>query len=339
MKVYPEKLNAHLSGDISPVYIISGDDPLLVQETCDELRAGLRKKGFTERLVYHVDATFKWESVLFDANSMSLFAEKKLLELRMPTGKPGDKGAKALRSYAENLQEDNVLLLITDKLDATTQRSKWFSALEKIGVSCQVWPIDIQQLPGWIRKRAVAAGLSMEMETASVLSDKVEGNLLAAVQEIELLRLASSDGKITLEQVFEDVSDSTRYNVFSLLDTALSGDKKRTVLMVKGLRNEGVAILQILGLLARELRTLSSMAHKKTAGSSIDAVMNAQRVWQKRKKIVGYALAHHTANDFEQMIVQAGSIDQMVKGLKPGEPWDHLAALLINLSGAKLGAS
>lgn len=339
MKVYPEKLAAQLSRSISPVYVISGDEPLLVQESCDLLRAALRKNGYTERSIHHVDASFNWEALLFDANSMSLFADKKLLELRMPTGKPGDKGGKVLRSYAENPPEDNVLLLITDKLDGGTLRSKWFTALDKSGVSIQIWPIEAQQLPAWIQDRARKVGLGLEGGAAQVLSDKVEGNLLAAVQEIELLRLICSEGKVTVDQVIEGVSDNTRYNIFSLLDVALAGNRKKTVQMVQGLRSEGTEILHILGLVARELRALTSMAGKTASGQSIDAAMNGARVWQKRKRVVGYALNHHSLQQFEKMLIQAGKIDQMVKGLQTGNPWDELASLMINLSGIKLSTS
>jgi DNA polymerase-3 subunit delta len=336
LKVYPEKLAAQLENSISPIYVISGDEPLLVQESADLVRSGLRKQGYTERSVHHIEGSFNWETVLFDANSMSLFSDKKLLELRLPTGKPGDKGGKMLRSYAENPPEDNILLLITGKLDASTQRSRWFSTLEKTGVSVQIWPIEPAQLPVWIQRRAGSVGLALDADSAQALADKVEGNLLAAVQEIELLRLIAGDGSVTLEQVIEGVSDSTRYNVFSLLDTALSGNRKKTIQMVQGLQTEGAEILPLLGLLARELRALLSMAGKVRAGARVDAVMSAQRVWQKRKKVVGYALSNHSVIEFEQMLVQAGKVDQMVKGLQPGEPWDELASLVIRLSGVSL---
>ncbi len=335
MKIPPEKLVSQLSRSVSPIYIVSGDEPLLVQETCDSLRAVLREKGYTERQLYHVDGNFKWETLLFDANSMSLFADMKLLELRMPTGKPGDKGA-ALLTYAENPSEENVLLLVTERLDAATQRSKWYTALEKIGVAVQIWPIDAPALPGWIRRRAQQVGLNLDAESAQALADKVEGNLLAASQEIDLLRLACKEGKPTLEQVVAGVSDSTRYSIFSLIDEALAGHTRKTVLMAQGLRTEGAEPLQILALLVKELRAGASMAGMIRTGTPIDAAMNNLRVWQKRKPLIRKALGRHSLTEFQQMIVQAGRVDQMVKGLQLGDPWDELTTLFINLSGAKL---
>ncbi len=333
MKVYPEKLAQQLAQSIKPVYIVSGDEPLLIQEACDIIRSSLRKQGFSERQVYHVEGTFDWEQVLFSANSMSLFADKKLLELRMPTGKPGVTGAKALITYRESRLADNVLLLITGRLDANTQRSKWFKALESAGVFVQVWPIDIGELPGWIRQRMAQAGLTADREVIQILADKVEGNLLAAVQEIELLRVICQDSKVTLEQVVEGVSDSSRYSVFALIDEALSGNSRRTLGMVKGLRSEGTEVLQIIGLLARELRTLGSMAGEMSPRQSAAAVIAAHHVWPKRKKVVSAALARHTADAIETMLGRIALIDQMVKGLGVGDPWEELTVLLLQLAG------
>lgn len=339
MKLRPEKLADQISRSVSPVYVVSGDEPLLILEACDSIRSSLRKQGFTERQVYHIEASFDWDQVLFSANSMSLFADKKLLELRMPNGKPGTKGSKALLSYVENITEENVLLLITDRLDTKIQQAKWFKALESAGVFVQVWPIEISQLPGWIQQRMARVGLSVERDAAQLLADKVEGNLLAAVQEIELLGVVCKDGNVTLEQVVEAVSDSARYNVFSLLDAALSGNSGRTVTMLQGLRSEGTEVLPILGLLARELRNLGSMAGKVAGGQTVVTVMTAQHVWQKRKKAVEAALARHAAGTFEAMLGRVSLIDQMVKGLGTGDPWDELSALLLKLAGSQLATT
>lgn len=336
MKVYPDKLAAQLSRSVSPIYIVSGDEPLLIQEACDNIRSSLRKQGFDERQVYHVDASFDWEQVLFNANSMSLFADKKILELRLPGGKPGTAGAKVLTSYTENLSKENVLLIITGRLDQQAQRAKWFKLLESSGVFVQVWPIEPNDLPRWIQGRMARAGLSADRDTAQLLADRVEGNLLAAVQEIELLRMVCSDGRVTLEQVVEGVSDSARYNAFSLIDTALSGDSRRTVTMVRGLRNEGIEILSILGLLARELRTLGDIAGKVGTGQSVNSAFTAARVWQKRRKAVEAAVYRHTASSFETMLGRVSQIDQLVKGIGMGDPWDELTALLLVLAGSRL---
>jgi DNA polymerase-3 subunit delta len=336
VKVYPDKLEAQLSRSVSPIYIVSGDEPLLIQEACDIIRSSLRKQGFGERQVYHIDASFDWDQVLFNANSMSLFADKKLLELRMPGGKPGVAGAKALTSYAGNLSEENVLLLVTDRLDPKTQQAKWFKVLESAGTFVQVWPIDINQLPNWIQDRMSRVGLSAERDAAQLLADRVEGNLLAAVQEIELLRVVCTDGRVTLQQVIEGVSDSARYSVFSMLDAALSGNSRRTITMLRGLRSEGFEMLPILGALARELRILGGMAGKVRTGQTVNSVVTAARVWQQRRKAVEAALNRHTADALETMLARVSRIDQLVKGLGIGAPWDELEALLLILAGARL---
>lgn len=336
MKIYPDKLQNSLKEQIKPIYVVSGDEPLLVQETCDSIRLSLKQSGYTERELFHVDASFDWQQLLYSASSMSLFAEKKLIELRMPTGKPGDKGAAVLKSYVENIPEQTVLLIITNKLERSTQNTKWFKALDSAGASVQIWPIEVNQLPAWLNNRIRKSGMSAGRETVEALVDKVEGNLLAAVQEIERIRLISGEGRIELNQVLNEVSDSSRYTVFALIDAALSGNAVRTCKVVQGLRSEGTEILQIVGLLGRELRSLSKMAARLSAGQSVNSVMQLHRVWSNRKNIVGKTLHRHKLSEFERMISQLAKLDKMVKGLGPGDPWDELTSILLRLAGTKI---
>ncbi len=181
MKVYPNQLLSHLEGPASPIYIVSGDEPLLVQETCDLIRSRLKEVGFTERELFHAEANFDWQQVLFSANSMSLFAEQKLLEIRMATTKPGDKGV-ALQSFVENPGQGTIIMLVMPRLDQRTQKAKWFKTIEQAGVFVQVWPIELKDLPRWIDSRFRKAGLIATRDAVSAMVDLFEGNLLAAVQ-------------------------------------------------------------------------------------------------------------------------------------------------------------
>ncbi len=336
MKIYADKLARNLKEGIKPIYVVSGDEPLLVQEACDSIRGTLRQRGYTERDLFHVDGSFDWQQLLYSAGSMSLFAEKKIIELRMPTGKPGDKGAKALKSYVENIPEQTVLLIIAGKLERATQSSKWFKALDSVGASVQVWPIAVNQLPAWLNDRIRQAGMSASREAVQALVDKVEGNLLAAVQEIERIRLISGEGPIDLNQVLEEVSDSSRFTLFALLDAALSGDAARTCRVIQGLHSEGTEILQIVGLLGRELRSLSGMAAQVSAGKSVQTVMQASWVWSNRKSIIGAALQRHDSTGLNRLITRLASLDKMVKGLESGDPWDELTGILLHLAGTEL---
>lgn len=336
MKIYPEKLASNLKEEIKPIYIVSGDEALLIQEACDSIRFMLRQSGYSERDLFHVDAAFDWQQILYSASSMSLFAEKKLIELRMPSGKPGDKGAKVLKSYVDNIPEQTVLLIITGKLERSTQNSKWFKALDSVAAFVQVWPIAVNQLPTWLNNRIRKTGMSASREAIQALVDKVEGNLLAAVQEIERLRLISGKGNIELSQILEEVSDSSRFTLFALVDAALSGNASRTCRVIEGLRSEGTEILQIVGLLGRELRLLSGMAAQQSSGQSMQAVMQVYKVWSNRKSMTGAVLQRHGLAEFERLIMRLAKLDKMVKGLATGDPWDELTGIFLSLAGTDL---
>ncbi|XOV90389.1 MAG: DNA polymerase III subunit delta [Pseudomonadota bacterium] len=333
MKVAPEKLGLELARRIAPVYVVSGDEPLLVQETCDEIRAGLRKAGYQERELFHADASFDWEQVLFSANSMSLFAEQKLLEVRMPSGKPGAKGAEALKTCVDHLSEGTVLLLVTAKLDGATQKSAWFKALDQAGVFVQVWPVPVAQMHRWIATRATRAGLRLDRDAIDALVDRIEGNLLAAIQEIERLRIISADSHITLEHILEGVADSSRYDVFALIDAALSQDPARTLKIVRGLQAESAEVLYVTIMLGRELRSLAEMAQKIRNGQSPDAAMQAGRVWGNRKAVVSRCLRAHKAATFNHLQQQVAQADQMVKGIGVGDPWALVEDVVLALAG------
>jgi len=336
MKVYPDKLTSHLSKSVSPVYLVSGDEPLLVQELLETVRRQLKKKGYLERELFHIDGSFDWEEVLFSANSMSLFAEQKILELRMPNGKPGDKGAKALMSYIEQPAEGTTMLLVLPRLDQAAQRTKWFKALDAKGVFVQVWPVDKKDLPRWISQRMQVNGLKADRGAIQVLIDRLEGNLLAAAQEIERLKLLSTDGNVDAQLVMSSVADNTRFDVFGLIDMAVAQQRRQTLRMLQGLRGEGAEVLYVNTMFAREVRNLLRIIEALDAGQSTAAVYQKFRVWDKRKAIVGKCLQHRSRQDLFHCLANAAEVDARVKGIGVGDPWIPLESGFLSLAGVSL---
>ncbi len=338
MRVYPEKLQADLEKRIAPLYVVSGDEPLLVQETTDRIRAHLRDNGFTEREVFHAEGRgFDWDPLLFSVGSMSLFGDRKLLDVRLPTGKPGDKGGKALTSLVGQLSADTVMLLTTPRLDGSTTRTKWYKALDGAGVVVQIWPLERKDFPGWLNSRLRASGLQADQDAVEFLAERLEGNLLAAVQEIERLRLTQGDGHVDAETVLGSVSDSSRFDVFRLIDAALEGDVARSLRVVRGLRQEGAEILALTGMLAREVRSLAAMSIERSNGASPASLMKKYRVFPKRQGIMTRALGRHTAESAQALAERLYHIDSRVKGLAVGDPWTELEGLVVELGGLDLG--
>ncbi len=338
-KLRPEQLNAALKKQLSPVYMAFGDEALLAQEACDQIRSGARAAGFLERELYHNESGFDWNQVLEAANSLSLFADKKIIEGRLPTGKPGNDGAKALLDYAEAVKhgagEDNILLLVGAKLDAATQRAKWFKALEPLGNFVQIWPIGLQQLPRWLEQRLKAANLRAEPGAIDILASRIEGNLLAGAQEIEKLKLLADNGVVSADLMASSVADSARYDVFGLIDKALHGDARGAVKNLHGLRSEGTDATVVLWALAREFRTLAQMAHLIAQGKNFDMAAKQSGVWDKRKPLIKGALRRFREPQLQQLLRSANGIDKAIKGMRKASAWDELLDLTLNLSGTQ----
>lgn len=334
-KLRPEQLTASLSKQLAPIYLVSGDEPLLIQEACDSIRAAARKQGFSERELYHADTSFDWSQLSGAVNSLSLFAEKKIIELRMPSGKPGDKGTKILQEYAQSPAPDNLLLIITDKLDGATQKSKWFKAIEDAGQHIQVWPITPAQLPRWISQRLQQAGLQADAAAIELLCSRIEGNLLAAVQEIEKLKLLATQPFITYELMASAVADSARYDVFGLCDKALHGDVRATAKTLQGLKTEGTEPIAILWALTRDIRILIQIAQETSQGKSFDWAAKQAGVWDKRQPLVQAAIRRLKPAQLQQMLRKANGIDKAIKGMRNAEPWDELLDLVLNMAGVQ----
>ncbi|WP_312594968.1 DNA polymerase III subunit delta [Stutzerimonas nitrititolerans] len=341
MKLSPAQLGKHLQGSLAPVYVVSGDEHLLCQEACDAIRAACRQQAFSERQVLSVESGFDWGQLLEAGANLSLFAERRLLELRIPSGKPGDKGAAALLHYLARPAEDTVLLISLPKLDGSTQKTKWAKALidGKDVQFLQVWPVDAAQLPQWIRQRLSQAGLAADQEAVELIAARVEGNLLAAAQEIEKLKLLAEDGRVTADTVQAAVADSARYDVFGLIDAALQGHPEHSLRMLEGLRGEGIEAPVILWALARELRLLANIAQQYAQGVPLERAFSQARppVWDKRRPLVSKALQRHDVAGWQRLLMAAQLIDEQIKGQAEGDPWIGLSNLCLQLSGRRIG--
>lgn len=324
MKVRPDQLERHLKGDLAAIYFVNGDEPLQVMESCDRIRAEARKRNFSEREVMDVDNKFDWNLLLDAGNSMSLFAEQRILELRMPTGKPGKVGSQVLQQYAERPADDAILIISSGKLEGSAKNTKWFKTLDQKGVVIQCWPVNTDQLPGWIQQRLQSKGMTAEREAIQLLADRVEGNLLAASQEVDKLFLLYGAAKLSFEQMASAVADSARYNIYDLVDSALLGDVARTSRIVSGLKSEGVEPILMLWALSREIRQLAQIAE---ATVPMDAAMTKLRIWENRKGLIRKALSRHHKMRWKLFLKRCAKIDKIIKGVESGRPWDEILML------------
>ena len=339
MIIKAEQLTRTLANNNLPLYWLAGDEPLLMQESADLIRAFYRDNGFTEREVFTVDKSFDWSNFSQATGNLSLFAERKIIELRLSSAKLDDPGKKAIQHYLNDLNPDYLILISSPKLEAATLKTKWFSQIESTGALIQIWPVNRENLGSWLDQRLRRDGIHAEAEAVRLLADKVEGNLLAAMQEIEKLKLLAGDQQgssiqLDAKTVMQVVADSSRYNVYQLVDAALLGDTVRSQKMLAGLRNEGVYPLVILGALTREFRSLLPMLEKKQQGQGVNAIIQSARVWFNRKQAVASVLARINSESIWQLLDHARLIDQSIKGMSSANPWDELSLMLLRLSGS-----
>lgn len=334
-KLRIDQLSNSLNKSLAPVYLITGDETLLVQESCDAVRKKAFQAGFSERERYTVDKQFEWSQLLSAANSLSLFNDKKIIELIIENGKPGTEGSKAICEYLEHASEDNLLLITTPKLDGGTQRSKWVKQCEAKGHWLPIWPITPAQLPRWLGQRLQQFGLKADHQSLELLASRVEGNLLAAHQEIEKLRLLVKSDWLPAELIANTVADSARYDVFGLVDKALAGQTRETVKTLNGLKSEGTDAITILWALTRELRTLLTVAAAIEKGQSAGWAAKNAGVWDKRLPLVDQACKRLSHKQLCILLRQANGIDKSIKGLRKSDPWNELLELVLNLSGVK----
>lgn len=293
MQLRLDQLDKHLQQPLAPVYLISGDVPLLIQEACDHLRSAATKQGFTEREIFQVETGFNWNNLTDISNTLSLFSTKQLIELRV-NNSITEASSKVLQAYLAQPPSDKILLICTHKLDAKTQQTAWFQAINKIGITLAIWPIEKAQLPTWIAKRLAQAELQAEPAGIQLLAEHVEGNLLACAQEIEKLKLMYGKGSLSTEAIAQAISNSSRFNIFNLTDAITTGNKKRILQILHGLKNEAIEPILVLWALARAAR---NTRNPKQAA----------------------------------LLKQAYRIDCMIKGLEIGNVWHELQRLSLAL--------
>ena len=333
MQLKPEQVPAQLHKQLAPVYFISGEEPLRVMEAADAVRTAAREQGYDEREVLTVQAGFDWDSLRSGGDNLSLFSQRRILDLRLPTGKPGDAGARALRAWVEQPPKDTLLLVTAGKLDPAARKSKWVQALDRAGVVVFVWPLNAREFNAWVHERMRRRGLEPDPEAVALLADRVEGNLLACVQEIDKLYLLHGDGPLDAAAITGMVADHSRFDVYGLVDTALAGKAARSIRILHGLHAEGVVAPVVLWALAREVRQLAAMASVVAAGQSVNQVLGQYRVWAARKALVGGALQRLPVAQCNAMLRQCAAIDRVCKGQAAGNAWDELLQLTLELAG------
>ena len=338
MRLRSDQLCAALADNrpLASSYLIFGDEPLLAQEAADRVRTAAKRAGYDERTVLDVETGFDWGRLTQTATSGSLFSQRRLIELRLGQSKPGDAGSKALQSYCTSPPADTVLLLSAARIDTPGQRSRWFTALERAGMVVQVWPLKGPELPAWIDARMRTKGLIPQAEAITLLAARVEGNLLAAAQEIDKLWLHYGAGHLTAEQLLSAVADSSRFDVFDLADAALQGKVRRCSRVLSGLQAEGVEPVLVLWSLTRDVRLLALLHRELAAGKPLAAALTAQKVWEKRKPLVSKAVRRLSAADCARLTVACAQLDQRLKGAsgqRTLRPWDELLALCLRLAG------
>jgi DNA polymerase-3 subunit delta len=335
MQLRPDALDAHLAKPLAPLYVITSDEHLLALEAADKIRKAARTQGFSEREVLTVERSFKWGELLAASQSQSLFGDKKLIELRLPTGKPGKDGGQALQQYAATVGSqtsgDTVTIITLPKLDWATQKSAWVGALQQAGVYLDIALVERAQLPAWIGIRLAAQQQSAERRSVDFIADRVEGNLLAAHQEIQKLGLLHPPGALSFEQIQDAVLNVARYDVFKLNEAMLGGDTVRLVRMVEGLKGEGEALPLVVWAVSEEIRTLLKLQAGIEQGRALGQLLKEYRIWGPREKLMQPALRRLSLKTLEAALQEAAQVDKMIKGLRApafsGDAWDALLQL------------
>ena len=338
MQLRFDALDGHLAKTLAPLYVITSDEHLLALEAADKIRRAAKAQGFFEREILTVERSFKWGALLAANQSQSLFGDKKLIDLRIPTGKPGKDGGQALQDYVSHLSPDNLTLITLPKLDWATQKAAWVASLQQAAVYIDIPLVERNQLPNWINQRLAMQQQSADRQSLDFIADRVEGNLLAAHQEIQKLALLHPIGKLSFEQIHGAVLNVARYDVFKLNEAMLSGDVARLARMLNGLKGEGEALPLVLWAMAEEIRTLLKLKSGMSQGRPLSALLKEYRIWGPREKLMDPALRRVSLQTLQTALQEASQVDKMVKGLRAkafsGDAWDALLQLGLRVARA-----
>lgn len=319
---------------LAPVWLISSGDPLLLLEASDALRARARALGYAEREVFEADGRFDWGQLEASFGMLSLFSSLRLIEVRLPTGKPGKEGAKVIEEYCAAPASD-VLLLVTAGEWSGKHEAAWSRALDKAGCATVLWPPKPHEFPGWIARRLKSRGIDASAEASAMLAERVEGNLLAAAQEVDKLVLLAGTGRIDAAQMQALVADSARYDVFRLTDTALAGDAARALHMLAGLRGEGEHVVPMLSWISSQVQLLVQLSSVQEAGGNLAQAMTQARLWDSKQSLFKRALQRGGSADFERLLSACARIDRISKGRADGDPWRELERLVVGIAAPR----
>jgi DNA polymerase-3 subunit delta len=332
MALRAEQLQAQLARSLAALYVVHGDEPLIALEAADAVRAAAREAGYREREVYFAERGFDWSELLHAGASFSLFGDRKIIDLRIPTGKPGTQGAEAITAYCARPNADVLTLVSLPRLDRAAQASGWFGALAAAGVVVDVFPVERARLPAWIGERLGRQGQRASREVLEFLADRVEGNLLAAYQEVQKLALLAPEGELALEDVREAVANVARYDAYDASAALLAGDTARYVRVIEGLRGEGEAPTFVLWAIAEDLRALERIQSGAAEGRPLEALLRENRVWGPRQALIRAAMRRFPAGAIARGLAHAALIDRAIKGVARLEAWDEFLKLGLKLA-------
>ena len=333
MRVDSEQLAQHLRRGLHPLYTVHGEEPLLALEAADRIRAHARAEGYTERELLIVESAADWARLAASGSSLSLFGSRRLLDLRIPSGKPGTEGAEALRRYAADLPPDTLTLITLPRLERATLDSSWFQSLDAAGVTVTANAVPLARLPQWLAGRLADQKQEVDRDTLQFLADMVEGNLLAARQEVQKLSLLFPPGPLDGEAVRAAVSDVARYDVFRIGEPLLGRDPARFIRVLSGLQAEGAAAPLVLWAITEEIHALWRVAALLESGRPLQAALREARVWGARAQLLPQALRRTRLAALERALLQAARADRTIKGIGPGDAWDELLRLGLLVTG------
>ncbi len=334
MKISVNNLEQQLRNKILPLYWIAGDEILLVQEASDRIRLYAKNLGFSNKIIFYLDTQFNWNHFIAETKSLSLFAELTLIELRLGDKKLPEAGRKILADYLQSPALDKLILITSGKIDAATQKTKWFEAIETLSGFVAVWPFTAVELIRWIESYFKANQLIATNEVKQLLAERGEGNVLAIKQDIEKLSLLYPKANLEVDKVSEVISDNARFDIFALVDAALDNNPTRVIKILKILRQEGIEPILILWTLAREIRTLLTLSEKKELLT--ESALKKYGIWPKRIPLIKKALQHGTSHRYEKLLSECANIDAMIKGVQNGNVWDSLEYTSLLLTGVEL---
>jgi len=335
MRIHSDDLARHLRKQLAPLYTVFGDELLLAIEAVDLIRAAARQAGYLEREVFNIDHRFNWTELQYRSSSLSLFGARRVMDIRIPSGKPGSQGSEAIQEYCRALPMDTVTLVTLPKMDKQSSAAKWFRALEEAGEAVPIASVERGRLPAWIGQRLTLQKQDAGPDTLQFIAEKVEGNLLAAYQEIQKLALLYPEGTLSFDQVKHAILDVARYDVFKLSGAMMTGDMGRYARILEGLQGEGAALPHIVGTLSTSIRSLIAVRKGADSGQSVTQIMKQVGAWGTQQKAMEGAAARLSFRQLMNALVHLAEIDRISKGAARGDAWDELLQLGLRFSPAR----